>query len=85
MTILYELSSFLREFYPKYVKKAHSPHFSLNFTLKMSAIFQKMSASAARAARSFFQVWPAAPWNRVRGKNGIEIGVEMAERVASRQ
>ena len=22
---------------------------------------------------------PAAPWDRVRGKNGIEIGVEMAE------
>ena len=27
----------------------------------------------------------SGPWNRVRGKNGIEIGVEMAERVASRQ
>ena len=34
---------------------------------------------ASRLCYFLFVFAPAAPWDRVRGKNGIEIGVEMAE------
>ena len=57
----------------------------------LGARSRRFAPANSRFATGFFLAHrihvfaPAAPWDRVRGKNGIEIGVEMAERVASLQ